>query len=243
MEKITGFHPIRELLKKKGITGTLFVAGRKNEKVRSLRECAENRGLSVNQVSLKELDTIAGGLDHRGVLLMYDIKVQTEKTNLSRVLNDLDRRNACVLLLDGISDPHNLGAILRSADQFYIDLVVIPSRRTAPVSQVAVSSSAGAAHHVPLAHVTNLSRAAEACKQAGFWVYGADIQGESIERVDFTGRTALVLGSEGRGLSRLVREHCDGMVRIPSRGHVDSFNVSVAAGIILYELRRQQHFE
>jgi 23S rRNA (guanosine2251-2'-O)-methyltransferase len=150
-----------------------------------------------------------------------------------------ERRNVLVLLLDEITDPHNYGAILRSAGQFGIDLVISRNRRSAKHADVIAKTSSGAAAWVPQAETANLVRTAEQLKESGFWIYGADMDGERADKLDLRGRVAFVLGSEGAGLSRLIREHCDGIVSIPSWGRLDSLNVSVAAGVLLYETRRQ----
>ena len=145
---------------------------------------------------------------------------------------------ALVLILDGITDPHNLGAILRSADQFGVDLVLIPERRSVQANETVVKVSSGAAQYVPVSVVTNLTREIKTLKDNGFWIYGADMNGSSSYEEKFASRTAIVMGSEGDGISNLVRKNCDYITSIPMRGHIDSLNVSVATGILLYEFRR-----
>lgn len=142
------------------------------------------------------------------------------------------------MVLDGITDPHNLGAILRSADQFGADLVLIPERRSVQANETVVKVSSGAAQYVPVAVVTNLNRELEYLKKNGFWVYGADMKGNSSYEEKFSDRTVIVMGSEGDGMSSLVKKNCDYIVSIPMQGHIDSLNVSVAAGILMYEYRR-----
>jgi 23S rRNA (guanosine2251-2'-O)-methyltransferase len=204
----------------------------------------------VRRVPRAELDALAGAEEHRGAGLLpgegppgppASLR-ETPAAGLRGRLAGIAGPTALILLLDQINDPHNLGAILRSADQFGAELVILPSRRAARETQTVVKTSAGASLYVPVASVPNLAAGLEAAKQAGFWVYGADLDGQRLEAVRFEGRVALVLGSEGSGLRRLVRERCDALVRIPSGGHVDSLNVSVAAGILMYEVRRQQRF-
>jgi len=143
-----------------------------------------------------------------------------------------------VLILDSITDPQNLGAILRVADGFGVQLVVIPEHDSVGLTPVAVKASAGASEWVPVAQVTNLARAIEALQKRGFWVYGAAAGGDAPDTIDFSGRVALVLGNEGKGIRRNVLEHCDRVVTIPMRGHVDSFNVATAAAILCYEIVR-----
>ena len=147
-----------------------------------------------------------------------------------------------VVILDSVTDPHNVGAIIRSADQFGVDLVIIPERRgQSEVSDndVIARSSAGSSAWVPVAIVKNLVRSVQLLKEAGFWVYGADAGGDSVQNLKFSEKTALIMGSEGSGMARLLKEQCDTIVSIPTCGKIDSLNVSVAAGVLLYEIHRQ----
>jgi 23S rRNA (guanosine2251-2'-O)-methyltransferase len=143
-------------------------------------------------------------------------------------------------VLDEITDPHNYGAILRSCDQFGADLVITRNRRIAKYAEVVSKTSAGAVSWVPVAETANLVRAVEDLKEGGFWIYGADMAGDVVWEKDLRGRTAIILGGEGTGVTRLLREQCDAMVAIPSCGRIDSLNVSVAAGVLLYEITRQR---
>jgi len=205
----------------------------------------------VRRVPRAELDALAGGQEHRGAGLLPEESRKGPDgrqpgregaAGLRESLARISSPTALILLLDEISDPHNLGAILRSADQFGAELVVLPTRRAARETQTVARTSAGASLYVPVASLPNLAAGLELVKEADFWVYGADLEGQRVDEVSFEGRVALVLGSEGGGLRRLVAERCDARVRIPGGGHVDSLNVSVAAGILMYEIRRQQHF-
>jgi 23S rRNA (guanosine2251-2'-O)-methyltransferase len=145
-----------------------------------------------------------------------------------------------VLILDGVTDPQNFGAILRVADGFGVELVVIPEHESVGLSPAAVKASAGAAQWVPVAQVTNLARTIEALQKKEFWVYAAASDGDAPSAVDFRGKVALVMGNEGKGIRRNVLEHCDRVITIPMSGHVDSFNVATAAAVLCYEVRRQQ---
>jgi len=240
---VLGFHAIEESLRRGG-RGELLLC-RRNARIARLEELAARSGVPVRTLGRQELDRIAGA-EHRGaVLRLEELPGPASGPGagaLAERLAAVPGTTALLLLLDGLSDPHNLGAILRSADQFAVDLLVLTSRRSVRETETVLRTSAGASLYVPVATVPNLVRAMEAAKKVGFWIYGADLGGERLDNVRFEARTALVLGAEGSGLRRLVRERCDALVRIPARGHVDSFNVSVAAGILMYEIRRQQGF-
>jgi 23S rRNA (guanosine2251-2'-O)-methyltransferase len=176
------------------------------------------------------------------VVLLCESSAFSQEKSLREALAAVAGTNPLILLLDELNDPHNLGAILRSADQFSVELVITTIRRSVSESPAVIRTSAGASRHVPLIAVPNLVQAIESCKRHEYWIYGADMNGASVQTQRFEGPVALVMGGEHRGLRRLVREHCDFLVRIPAAGRVDSFNVSVAAGILLYEIRRQQGF-
>ncbi|MGX8706395.1 MAG: 23S rRNA (guanosine(2251)-2'-O)-methyltransferase RlmB, partial [bacterium] len=145
-----------------------------------------------------------------------------------------------IVVLDGITDPHNLGAIIRSAECAGAHGVVIPERRAAGLSPAAAKAAAGALNHMPVARVKNLNRALEELKAAGLWITGAAMDGESAWSADLTGPIALVIGSEGDGIARLTLEKCDRVVSLPAKGHIDSLNASVAAGVLMYEILRQR---
>ncbi len=239
---LTGFHAIEERLAASRSPGGRLLMSRTGGRFDRLAEAARRAGIPVERPSETELDRIAGRGVHRGALLIL-AEAASEETTFEGYLARPRQDRELVLLLDGITDPHNLGAVLRSADQFEVDLVVAPSRRSARDTETVARTSSGASAYVPFAVVPNLVRCVEELQSRDFWVYGADMAGEPVDRGSLSGRVCLVLGSEGKGLSRLLRERCDGLVRIPSGGHVDSLNVSVAAGILLYEVRRQQgHF-
>ena len=240
-EHLFGFHTIEETLRK-GVSGASLLVSRENARIQKLRESAESRGVPVSEVEDGELTGMCGTDAHRGAVLVLSRAPASLQRDLRHMLSGLQASAALVLVLDGITDPQNLGAILRSADQFSADIVVIPSRHSAQETQTVAKVSAGASAYVPLAVVPNIPSALELLKEAGFWIFGADMEGQTTDTLDMKGKVCLVLGSEGSGMRRLVREKCDFLVRIPAAGHVDSFNVSVAAGILLFEARRQQGF-
>jgi 23S rRNA (guanosine2251-2'-O)-methyltransferase len=196
---------------------------------------AKRAGVAVRNLALDQIDRLAGRGVHNGVVAEvsetayadFDEIVEKEETNF-------------VLIVDSITDPQNFGAILRVADGFGVDLVVIPEHDSVGLTPVAVKASAGASEWVQVAQVTNLSRAIEALKKRGYWIYAAAENGERPDSIDLTGKVALVVGNEGKGIRRNVLEHCDRTVTIPMSGHIESFNVATAAAILCYEVRRQQ---
>ncbi len=245
-EKVFGFHAIEEALKLAPAGSTLYLCRNSGDKNVRLEQLARITGkVAVKKIALVEMDRMVPGADHRGAVLDLGgarkggSRIQTmDVKEFCKSLSD--DQNALVVILDGITDPHNLGAILRSCDQFSVSLVVIPERRSVQANETVTKVSSGAAQYVPMAVVTNLTREIQILKEHGFWIYGADMNGEVVHGIQFAHRTAIVMGSEGDGISRLVRESCDHIVSIPMTGHIDSLNVSVATGIMLYEVRRQR---
>jgi 23S rRNA (guanosine2251-2'-O)-methyltransferase len=240
MGYLSGFHAIEERIKAAppGQTGPLLVA-KAGPRARKIVDLAAERKIRVNRVGTHELDRLAP--DHRGIALYVEDSNPGNDVTLAGFLAGLgDRKDALAVILDEITDPHNYGAILRSCDQFAVDLVVTRTRRIAKYADIVAKTSAGADSWVPVAEAANLPRAVESLKAAGFWIYGADMGGEAVWSKDLRGRTAIILGGEGTGLSRLLKEQCDALVAVPSRGRVDSLNVSVAAGALLYEATRQR---
>jgi 23S rRNA (guanosine2251-2'-O)-methyltransferase len=240
MSYIAGLHGILEQLRKGGVGCSLLVAEGQNAKrqgprVRDILELAAKNKLPVQPSSQESLDLIDP--DNKGILLSFPGSESGPKANLDALLAEAPV--ICIaLVLDHIEDPQNLGAILRSADAFGAIFVVVPKRRASPMSDAVARASAGASAWVPLVTVQNLADALEKIKKAGFWTYGAEMGGESVDNCDFAQRSCLVLGNEGEGLSRLLAERVDRLVSIPMQGHVDSLNVSVAAAILMHEFRR-----
>ncbi|MFZ5366755.1 MAG: 23S rRNA (guanosine(2251)-2'-O)-methyltransferase RlmB [Spirochaetota bacterium] len=238
MAYLTGFHAIEELIRAGKAKGPLLVANA-GPRARTIMSLATDNKIRIDRVGEHELNRLAPG--NRGIALYVEGKEQSNEITVQDFIAGLEEgSDALVVVLDGITDPHNYGAILRSCDQFGADLVIVGNRRSAKDAEVVSKTSAGAVSWVPLAFVPNLVRSVELLKEAGFWVYGADMRGEAVYEKDLTGRVVLIMGSEGSGLSRLLKETCDGMVAIPTSGKVDSLNVSVAAGVLLYEARRQR---
>lgn len=238
MEYITGFHAIEEAIRSGNIKGTLYLS-KSGNRYRKIENEALKKALKCIKTDDKEIEKLSGIADHRGIALAAEFKNrERENITLKNFLKELNKEKALILLLDGITDPHNYGAILRSADQFGVSLVIIPSRRSVKESEIIGKTSAGAREFVNVA-TENLARAADMLKEAGFWIYAADMKGETAYNVDLKGKTALIMGSEGKGISKILLDKSDGMISIPCCGRIDSLNVSVAAGILLYEAVRQ----
>jgi 23S rRNA (guanosine2251-2'-O)-methyltransferase len=233
---IYGINPVLEALRA-GRVKELRVGNRGDDRVRELVALASDNGVAVRQVPPEVLERQARGGVHQGVVA--DVKERVEYSVAELVSGAGE--TPLLVVLDGIEDPHNLGAILRTADAAGVDGVVLQTRRSAALSGAAAKASAGALAHVRIAEVVNIARAVEELKAAGMWTVGLAGDGTTqYDDVDYTVPTALVLGAEGTGLRRLVRERCDFVASIPMRGHVGSLNVSVAAGIALFEAVRQR---
>lgn len=255
MEKIiTGFHSIEEKVRAgKNQANIKIFYSKPGPRVKKIIEAAEKAGIKVSQVDGKVLDDMVAGLDstlqdHRGIVM----KIENISANASNLVSfdswiksvGNESKRLTVVVLDKVTDPHNVGAILRSCDQFGASLVVIPEHNSAndiAGNEVIGRTSAGASAWVPVAIVNNLVRTVEQLKEAGFWVYGADAGGETLGKIDFPEKTCMIMGSEGTGISQLLEKQCDTIVSIPTCGKIDSLNVSVAAGVLLYELYRRQN--
>lgn len=266
---VTGFHAIEETVraaaenfaagksgKKTGAAGMRVFFSREGPRVKKILASAEKSGVPCVKTDNETLDSMVSSLppglrDHRGIVLSMDAacgKVSSgRQVSLDAFLDSVKDASSClVMVLDNVTDPHNLGAVLRSADQFQASAVIIPESRSAKdggeENGVVARASAGASAWIPLVRTANLVRAVERFKQAGFWVYGAEAGGQAVSGVNLPDKTVFIMGSEGSGIARLLRENCDGFVSIPAAGRLDSLNVSVAAGILLYEFRRQKGF-
>ncbi len=213
---------------------------RRDQRVADLVGTASKAGVRVRQLDRVALDEAAGGANHQGVIAWVTGPAGRPAQDLDALLAELDHP-PLLLILDGITDPHNLGACLRSADAAGADAVIAPKDKAAGLTPVAAKVASGAAESVPFVQVTNLARALNQLKAAGVWLVGtADDAAVSLFDTDLRGPLALVLGSEGSGMRRLTRERCDLLVSLPMRGRVESLNVSVAAGVCLYETLRQR---
>ena len=230
-ETIYGIRPVVEALEsgRRKVFEIIDAVG--NEEV---AKAASARGVEVKRTSRQRVEDLARGGVHQGVA------AHVEPYPYSGLGEILSAPEPLVLVLDGVTDPRNLGAVLRAADGAGASGVVVPKDRAVGVTAAAVKASAGASEHVLVARVTNVRRAVDTMKEAGLWIYAAERGGTPYTELDLAGAVALVLGSEGRGVRRLVREGCDGTVSIPMYGAVESLNVSVAAAVLVYEARRRR---
>ncbi|MDR0684439.1 MAG: 23S rRNA (guanosine(2251)-2'-O)-methyltransferase RlmB [Spirochaetaceae bacterium] len=237
MAYLTGFHAIEERLKVSAANCALLAA-KPGPRAREIVALAAARGVRVLRTGTNELDRISPG--HRGLALEVDDGGPAGAFTLESFLESVsDKKNVLAVMLDEVTDPHNFGAILRSCDQFNADIVITRNKRNARRADTVAKTSAGASAWVPSTEVANLPRAIEQLKEAGFWIYGADMGGSLVYKTRLLGRVCVILGGEA-GLSRLLHQKCDALIAIPSLGRIDSLNVSVAAGIILYEIIRQR---
>lgn len=238
---IAGRHPVREALKAgKPLHRILLKRGVEPRLVQEMHALARSAGVPVQVVDGRRLDILAAGLNHQGVVALG---LARGYQTLDELLEQVARsgRAGLLLLLDGIQDPHNLGSLLRSCDAAGAHGVVVPQRRSVGLTAAVARASAGAVEHVPVARVVNLARAMEDLKDAGFWLVGADMDGDQLPwEVDLTGPVGLVIGGEGEGISRLVKKRCDYLVRLPMRGKVASLNAGVAGALLLFEAVRQR---
>ena len=241
LERVFGLHAVQALLDRhpKRIKRLLLQAGRLNERQQALLALAERQGVALQRVAGDELDAQAEGV-HQGVLAEVVPSQLWSEEMLGHMLDRLEG-TPLLLVLDGVTDPHNLGACLRSADAAGAHAVIVPRDRSASLNPTVRKVACGAAETVPLVAVTNLSRTLKQLKQRGLWVVGTAGEADQlIYDVDFTVPSIIIMGAEGAGMRRLTREHCDYLAKLPMAGSVSSLNVSVAAGICLFEAVRQR---
>jgi 23S rRNA (guanosine2251-2'-O)-methyltransferase len=244
-ELLYGVNPLLEALRDgTRVPSEIVVAeGARDERLRELIELARTRNVSVKRAPRSSIDREVGNTNHQGVMARI---AAAQYADVDDLLSSIEARvggetEPLVVVLDGVEDPRNLGAILRTSECAGVDGVFVPERRAAGLTDAVAKAAAGAVEHVPVARATNLSRLIEKLKERNVWVVGADAEAEmNYTEWDWTRPSAVVLGGEGAGLHRLVRENCDVLVRIPVRGKIQSLNVSVAAGIVLYEALRQR---
>ncbi len=233
MPVLSGIHPVAEALRTNHPLDRVLIAqGAGGTRLQEIIDLARRASVPVRFEPRASLDRLAGSAAHQGVVALGAAKKYA----------DLETAGASklVVVLDGVEDPHNLGAIIRTAHAAGAGAVIIPERRAAGITDVVAKAAAGALEHLPIVRVTNVNRALEELKKQDFWIYGLDERGTELHTaVEYGSPTAFVLGGEGKGLHEQVRKHCDLLVRIPMAGAISSLNVSVAAGVVLFEWRRR----
>ena len=244
MDKLTGIHAVKEALEAwRPIDRIAIAKGRQDTRVEEIVQLARKHGVPVRFEDRGQIDRLANSQDHQGVVALAAARAAATLEDILAHANGAGHgQSGLIVLLDGVEDPHNLGAIIRTALAAGAHGVVIPERRAAGLTDTVARASAGALAHLPVAKVTNLVRTMEELKEAGYWLVGLDEQGEeNYTEVDYTSPVGIVLGSEGQGLHELTRKRCDFVVSLPTTGPVKSLNVSVAAGVALFEALRQRH--
>lgn len=237
---VEGRNPVIETLKSDRTIEKLYVAkGAVEGSIKKIIAMARDKGIVVNEVEKIKLDNMSTTGSHQGVIALVTPYVYFD---VEDILNTAKAKgeDPFIIILDEIEDPHNLGSVIRSVNVLGAHGVIIPKRRSVGVNATVLKSAAGAAEYVKIAKVTNLNMVIEELKEKGIWIIGADMGGKPCYEANLTGPIALVVGSEGNGISKLIKEHCDSIVSIPVIGEVSSFNASVAAGITMYEVVRQR---
>lgn len=233
---IAGRNPVMEAIRSgRSIESILVAKGERSGSVVAIIAKAKQKNIPVKDVDSKKLDFLAKGVNHQGIVAQCAVK---EYSGLEDIFALAEERGESpfIIVLDKIEDPHNLGAIIRTAECAGAHGVIIPERRSAGLSYTVEKTSAGALEYMPVVRVKNISAVLQKLKDKGIWVYGADMDGEHYKKVNFDGAVALVIGNEGKGISPLVAKDCDVIVSLPMKGKINSLNASVAAGILMYEI-------
>lgn len=241
IDKIEGRNPVLEALKAdRTINKILISKGDREGSVRQIIALAREKGIIIQEIERTILDTLSSTHSHQGVIAYAAIKDYVDVDDILKIANE-KKEPAFIVILDEISDSHNLGSILRTADAAGVHGVIIPKRRAVGLTAAVSKASAGAVEYVPVARVTNIGQTIDYLKKNNIWVVGTDSSGDKpFYKSDLKGAIALVIGSEGEGMGKLVKERCDFVVNIPMKGEISSLNASVAAGIVMYEISRQR---
>ena len=240
-DKIFGRNPVIEAIKNgREIDKILIKKGAVEGSIKLIIKLAKENGIIISETEKQKLDSLCDGENHQGVIAFA---ATHEYVSVKDILNKAKENNhkPFIIICDKITDPHNLGSIIRTANCVGADGIIIPKRNSVGLNMVVSKTSAGALEYTPVAKVTNLARTIDELKDAGLWIAGADMDGEEMGKVDLRGSIGLVIGSEGEGISRLIKEKCDFLVKIPMYGQINSLNASVAAGILMYEISRQKN--
>lgn len=237
---VAGRNSVLQLIKSGQVVDHILVArGERGGSIRTILALCAEKGIVVKQVDSRKLDALCGGTAHQGIGAWIAAHAYA---SVEDILQAARARNEApfVVVCDEVQDPHNLGAVIRTAEGAGAHGVILPKWRAAGLTTTVAKTASGALSYLPVARAGNIAEVIDQLKQEGLWIYGADMAGECYNGLDLTGPLALVIGSEGKGLKRLVREKCDFLVSIPMRGQIQSLNASVAAGILLYEVVRQR---
>jgi 23S rRNA (guanosine2251-2'-O)-methyltransferase len=245
MDRLTGIHAVREALEAGRAFDRIVIArGRQDTRVEDIVQLARQKNIAVRFEDRGQLDRLADSKDHQGVVALAAARAAATLEDILAAANSGPGKGekGLIVLLDGVEDPHNLGAIIRTSLAAGAHGVVVPERRAAGLTDTVERASAGALSYLPVAKVTNLARTMEELKEAGYWLIGLDEEApQSYTQADYTSPVGIVLGGEGKGLHELTRKRCDFVVSLPTVGPVKSLNVSVAAGVVLFEAVRQRH--
>lgn len=237
---IFGRNSVAEAIKAgRPIDSVLVAKGERSGSVPKILADAKNNGLPIKEVDRKKLDFMCGHANHQGIIAVGAVKEYSSVDDIFAYAEEKGEPPFLVVC-DEIEDPHNLGAIIRTAEAAGVHGVIVPKRRSAPLSFAVSKTSAGAVEFMRVARVTNIPQTLDELKSRGVWVYCADMDGETFYNADLKGAVALVVGSEGRGVGRLVKEKCDMILSMPMKGKINSLNASVAAGILMYEISKQR---
>ncbi len=237
---IVGRNPVMEAVRSgREIDKLLIAHGANKGSVQAIIAKASEKGILIKEVSAEKLDFLAGGANHQGIAAMV---AAHSYSSIEEILAFAEEKGEppFIIICDDLEDPHNLGAIIRTAEACAVHGIIIPKRRSVSLNATVAKSASGALEYMRVAKVTNLVAEINALKEKGIWVYGADMDGEDYSKLNYSGGCALVIGSEGKGIGRLVRESCDVIVSLPMKGKINSLNASVAAGVLMYEIAKQR---
>ena len=238
---IIGRNCVREALRSgRAIERLLVASGSAGGSVRELTAAAKEKGIPVKETDMKKLDFLCGGTAHQGIAAIAAVKEYCSVDDIFQCAEERGEK-PCIVILDEVEDPHNLGAVIRTAECTGVHGIIIPKRRSAGLGYTVGKSSAGAVEYVNVARVTNISSTIENLKERGVWVFGTDMDGSDSSDMDFDMPVAIVIGNEGKGIGRLVRDKCDGIISLPMKGKINSLNASVAAGVVMYDILRNRN--
>lgn len=236
---VVGRNPVMEAVRSGKEIDKLFVQRGASGSIMAIVAKCRDRGIPVKEVAQQKLDFLSGGANHQGVAVQI---AEREYSTIAEILQSAKDKgeDPFIVVCDGLEDPHNLGAIIRTAEACGVHGIIIPKRRSVTLNATVAKASSGALEYMLVARVNNITAAIDELKENGVWVYGADMGGVNWCETDLTGAAALVIGNEGKGISRLSAEHCDAVIGLPMVGKVNSLNASVAAGVLMYEAARQR---